>query len=112
MIAPILAALPTAKEVAECPTAWALLLGAAGLWLLLPSRRPMGKAVGSMLLAVAGGRFAYDLPRLGDWADQLVFWLLALITLAAAVAMIASQSPVYSAIWFALSLLGTAGLFL
>jgi len=32
--------------------------------------------------------------------------------LGAAVATIVSQSPVYSAIWFALSLLGTAGLFM
>ena len=49
---------------------------------------------------------------MGDWLDQGVFWLLAAVTLGAAVATIASQSPVYSAIWFALSLLGTAGLFL
>ena len=36
----------------------------------------------------------------------------AVITVASAAATIASRSPVYSAIWFAVSLLGTAGLLL
>src|SRR6266513_5930148 len=44
-------------------------------------------------------------------AGALGLWLLALVTLAGAVATVSSQSPVYSAIWFATSLLGTAGLF-
>ena len=108
----LIAALPTWKHVLECPTFWALAAGALGLWLLLPSRLRLGNSIGSVLVAVAGGLFAYDLPLLGIWLDQGVFWILALITLGAAVATIASQSPVYSAIWFALSLLGTAGLFM
>jgi NADH-quinone oxidoreductase subunit J len=83
-----------------------------GVWLLLPTRLRAGRLLGSVLVALAGALFAFDLPLLGNWVDQGVFWLLALITLGAAVAMIASYSPVYSAIWFALSLLGTAGLFL
>jgi NADH-quinone oxidoreductase subunit J len=68
--------------------------------------------LGGLLLAASGALLAYDLPRLGPWPDQIVFWLLALVTLGGGVAMIVSQSPVYSAICFALSLLGTAGLFL
>jgi NADH-quinone oxidoreductase subunit J len=108
----LVAALPTWKHVLQCPTFWALVLGALGLWLLLPTRLRFGNSLGSLLVAMAGGLFAYDLPHLGSWLDQSVFWILALVTLGAAVATIASQSPVYSAIWFALSLLGTAGLFL
>src|SRR5438094_696992 len=108
----LIAALPTSKEMLQCPTFWALVSGVIGLWLLLPTRARVGKAAGSLLIAVAGALFAYDLPRLGDWTSQGVFWLLAAVTLGGAVAMIASQSPVYSAIWFALSLLGTAGLFM
>jgi NADH-quinone oxidoreductase subunit J len=102
----------TLAHVLRCPTFWALALGALGLWLLLPTRFRLGKSLGSLLVALAGGLFAYDLPLLGDWPSQIVFWILALISVAGAVAMISSQSPVYSAIWFALSLLGTAGLFL
>jgi NADH-quinone oxidoreductase subunit J len=101
----------TLEHVLRCPTFWALAVGALGLWLLLPTRLRFGKALGSLLVAIAGGLIAYDLPRLGGWLGQGVFWLLALITIGAAAAMITSQGPVYSAIWFALSLLGTAGLF-
>jgi NADH-quinone oxidoreductase subunit J len=41
-----------------------------------------------------------------------VFWLLAAVTITSAAAMIAMRSPVYSAIWFAMALLGTSSLFL
>src|SRR5262245_1021462 len=99
------------KHVCQCATFWALAVGALGLWLVLPTRHWFGKQLGSLLLAVAAALFAYDLPLLGNWLDQGVYWILALITLGAAVATISSQSPVYSAIWFAASLLGTAGLF-
>src|SRR6476660_5089632 len=108
----LFAALPTWEHVLRCPTFWALASGALGLWLLLPRRYRLAKIVGGLLMAMAGGLFAYDLPRLGDWTAQGVFWLLALVAIGGGVAMITSQSPVYSAIWFALSLLGTAGLFM
>jgi len=112
MMPALLAELPKVGKVCACLTFWALLCGALGLWLLLPMRWRLGKAIGTLLMAIAAGLIAYDLPKLGDWTGQGVFWLLAAITLGGAVATIASQSPVYSAIWFALSLLGTAGLFL
>jgi NADH-quinone oxidoreductase subunit J len=102
----------TAKEVLLCPTFWALACGALGLWFVLPSRVRYGSMIGSVLLALSGGLFAFDLPLLGPWLDQGVFWLLAGVTLAASVCTISSRSPVYCAIWFALSLLGTAGLYL
>jgi NADH-quinone oxidoreductase subunit J len=112
MMPSLLAELPTVQDVCSCPTFWALLAGTIGLWLLLPTRFRFGKVLGSILVAIAGGLFAYDLPRIGPWADQGVFWLLAGVTLGAAVCAIVSQGPVYSAIWFALSILGTAGIFM
>jgi NADH-quinone oxidoreductase subunit J len=102
---------PLERAIAS-PMFWALVAGGIGLWLLLPTRVRFGKAAGSVLIAVAGGLAAYELPLLGEWTDQGVFWLLAVVTMGAALATIASHSPVYSAVWFALSLLGTAGLFL
>jgi NADH-quinone oxidoreductase subunit J len=108
----LLAALPTLEDTIACPSFWGLVLGAVGLWLLLPSRMRFGGRIGGLLVAIAGGLFAADMPLFGPWLDQGVFWVLAFITLGGGVAMIASQSPVYSAIWFAVSLLGTAGLFL
>jgi NADH-quinone oxidoreductase subunit J len=109
--APLLLAadLPSVKEVCSCNSFWAILVGAIAVWVLLPNRIPYGKTIGGVLAIVAAGLFASDWAFLGDWTDQAVFWLLAAVTLGAAVCTICSRSPVYSAI--ALSLLGTAGLF-
>src|SRR4029450_6679266 len=41
-----------------------------------------------------------------------IFHLLAFISLASAIMMITSRNPVYSALWFALVLLGNSGLFM
>ncbi len=41
-----------------------------------------------------------------------MFWALAAVTLIAAAAAVVTHKPVYTALWFALSLLGTAGLLL
>ena len=76
----LLAALPSVQHMLQCPTFWGLVIGAPGLWLLLPARLRFGRRIGGPLLAVAGALFAYDLPLLGPWADQGVFWLLAAVT--------------------------------
>jgi NADH-quinone oxidoreductase subunit J len=68
--------------------------------------------VGAVIGIVALGLIAAGQPLLSSWAAQAVFWLLAFVTVSSAAAAVAMQSPVYSAIWFAMSLLGTAGLFL
>ena len=99
------------KEVLQCRTFWALVLFSVGLWLMLPRQFRHGKTIGGVLAILAAGLLASDVPLLGNWTAQGVFWFLSAITLVAAAATICSQSPVYSAIWFAMSLLGTAGLF-
>ncbi|HUE71298.1 MAG TPA: NADH-quinone oxidoreductase subunit J [Pirellulaceae bacterium] len=101
----------TAREILECRTFWGLVLAAVGLWLALPKRVAYGKTIGGVLGIVGLSLVASDWPLLPTLTDQAVFWLLASITIVAAVATITSYSPVYSAIWFALSLLGTGGLF-
>jgi NADH-quinone oxidoreductase subunit J len=106
----IVAELPTLKHICSCLTFWGLLSGVVGLWLLLPARFRFARPLGGLLVGLAGVLIALDLPLLQNRAEQVVFWLLALIAIAAAVAMITSRAPVYSAIWFAVSLLGVAGL--
>jgi NADH-quinone oxidoreductase subunit J len=106
----VVAELPTLKQVCSCPTFWGLLIGVAGLWLLLPARVRIARPVAVLLVAASGVLLAFDLPLLGNWTEQTVFWLLALIAVGAAVAMITARAPIYSAIWFAVSLLGVAGL--
>lgn len=109
---PLLAAQSlTLREIFACRTFWGLVIGAVGLWLALPSRVRYGKTLGGVLGLIALPLLASDWPLLPTLTEQAVFWLLAGVTIAAAVGTITSYSPVYSAIWFALSLLGTAGLF-
>jgi len=94
------------------PTAWALTLGALGLWMMLNRASLVVRTIGQ--LAALGGlaTLAANLPLLGGWGVQAVFWLLSIIILGSAAAAVTCRSPLYTAIWFALSLLGTAGLFL
>jgi NADH-quinone oxidoreductase subunit J len=101
------ASLPTDFPV----IAGAALLAALGLWLMLPPWGTRAWRLGLALLAAGGGLGATRLPSVGDGAQCGLFWLLAGVTLAAASGTITTRNPVRSALWFALSLLGTASLF-
>jgi NADH-quinone oxidoreductase subunit J len=90
----------------------ATVLGALGLWLLLPRGNARGR-VGGGVLALAGlGVWASQLPGLGDRVGGAVLWILAAVTIISAIATVTFRSPVYCAIWFGMTLVGTAGLFL
>jgi len=89
----------------------ATLLGAVGMWLMLPRVSLRGRMAGVALAAASLGLIASQVPRLGEWVSDGVFLVLAGVTLVAAVATVTLRNPVYCAIWFGLSLLGTAGLF-
>lgn len=67
---------------------------------------------GAVLAIVAWLLILSLLPPAPESAVPVVFWTLAGLTVISAVATISMQSPVYSAIWFALTLLGTGGLML
>jgi NADH-quinone oxidoreductase subunit J len=87
-------------------------LAALALWLLLPRGEQPGRRFGVVLGLVSLGLLASRLPRLGSTSSEIVFWVLAGITVISAVCAVTFRSPVYCAIWFAMMLLGTAGLFL
>jgi NADH-quinone oxidoreductase subunit J len=102
-------------KAVTCPTAWGLAVGSFALWLLVPGGKwswTWSRLLGGLLAAVAGVLFALDLPLIGPLGTQVIFWLLCIVTLGSGIAMISAKSPVYSALWFALSLVGSAGLFL
>jgi NADH-quinone oxidoreductase subunit J len=94
------------------PVVLALVTGTWALIYLIPPSSPRRRAVGGLL-----GVFGLFLilssvtASLVNVPAQFIFWVLAGTTLTSAVAAISSPSPLYSAIWFALSLLATAGLF-
>ena len=87
-------------------------LGALGVWLLLPRGAARGRAAGLVFALAALGGWASQLPIVGDWLSSSVFFVLAGVTVTSAVATITCRSPVYCAIWFGMTLVGTAGLFL
>ncbi|MCE9606793.1 MAG: NADH-quinone oxidoreductase subunit J [Planctomycetia bacterium] len=99
----------TSKEIALL-VAPSLLL-AVGLWMLLPRGTSRGKAVGLLFTTISLGLFAGRLWPLEDLVSDAVFYSMAAVTLASAIGAVTMRSPVYCAIWFALTLLGTAGLF-
>lgn len=84
---------------------------ALGLALLLPRGRTATKAFGLICTTASLGLFASRLHLLDNWVSDAVFYVMAAVTLVSAVGAVTMRSPVYCAIWFALTLLGTAGLF-
>jgi len=89
-----------------------LLLAAVGMWLMLPRGGARGRGLGMVLTATAIGLGTSRLPWLGPWTAEAVFLVLAAVTIVSALGAVTFHNPVYCAIWFGQSLLGTAGLFL
>jgi NADH-quinone oxidoreductase subunit J len=100
------------KCIADPRAILATLTAAVGLWLLLPGKGAKLRVVGALLAAVGFGLFATQLLVMGDWFAQGLLGAIGGATVVAAVATISCRSPVYSAIWFGMTLAGTAGLFL
>ena len=114
------------NDLQQLPTTFAAatLLGAVGLWLMLPRGSHRGRWLGVLCALGSLGLFGYLAPRMvlalgvseedktAVLAGEVVFMLLAVVTIVSAAATVSMRNPVYSAIWFAMSLLGTSGLFL
>ncbi len=90
-----------------------LALAGASIYLLLPRGyrmpRAWGAVIGMAALVLAGCLWIW--PD-GTIIEQLLFYCLAGISLAAAVAMITQRNPVHAALSFALVVLSSCGLFL
>lgn len=93
------------------PMTWGIGLGAAGLALRL-APQSASKKLGLFASLIGIALIGVALPSLGDALPQVLFWLMATLAIVASGAAVTSRSPVYAAIWFAVSLLGIAGLFL
>ncbi|HLJ11735.1 MAG TPA: NADH-quinone oxidoreductase subunit J [Planctomycetaceae bacterium] len=109
-----------------------LVVGAAGVYLMLPRGQPAGRRLERYLgaaLATAALVLLATMPLQSGsasiaqsqstflWALEskstcYAFHLLAFVSLASALLMVTSRNPVYSALWFALVLLGNSGLYL
>jgi NADH-quinone oxidoreductase subunit J len=95
----------------------AALLGAAGLYLLLPRPRGRSVAVG-LFLSVAAAAVAVVFlvntfaPPTADAVGQVLFWLFAAGAVGFGVVLVAQRNPARGAMAFAFVILSTCGLFL
>jgi NADH-quinone oxidoreductase subunit J len=92
-------------------------LGAAGMALALPRRGSKLVPVGAVLLAGAVGLAAVSLGSRVGWTvgaggPGVFFYLFAAIALGASVRMITHPRPVYSALYFILTIIASCGLYL
>jgi NADH-quinone oxidoreductase subunit J len=87
---------------------------ALSLWMLLPrgAERAAARWIGTLLGVAALAGFILTGRRLGSVGEEAVFLVVSLVAVVSAAATIVSRSPVYAAIWFALSLAGVAGVLL
>jgi NADH-quinone oxidoreductase subunit J len=87
-------------------------LGAVGIWWLLPGSGMRRRTLGGVLAVIGFGFLGALVPAVSNWFTSGVFHAVAGATIVAAVATISFRNPVYCAIWFGMTLTGTAGLFL
>ncbi|HQU43480.1 MAG: hypothetical protein B7Z73_08810 [Planctomycetia bacterium 21-64-5] len=87
---------------------------AGGLWLQLPRGTTRGRWWGVLLAAVGIGMLAALFVHFQreHWIGEGVFFAVAVTTIVSAFGAVTMRSPVYCALWFALTLLSTAALFL
>lgn len=92
----------------------AVALLAGGIWLLLPRGQVRGRWWGVVLASIGVGMLGALVVRFQQrhLVGEAVFFTVAITTIVSAVGAVSMRSPVYCALWFALTLLGTAALLL
>jgi NADH-quinone oxidoreductase subunit J len=106
--------LPLAQSASYLPPALIFILcavAAIGVILLLPGRMegPLRK-IGAVVLLAAGLVFAALVAKTAGGMN-VYFWIFAAIAIVGAVRVITHPRPVYSALYFVLTVMATAGLF-
>lgn len=94
----------------------ASVLGAVALVLIMPKARWNARLLGALLgAATLGGLWWWVAPAVLEgisWGAFVYYYIFSAIAIAAAVRVITHTRPVYSALWFVMVVLATAGLFL
>ncbi len=90
----------------------ATLLGASGMWLLLPRGTGRGRVVGAVLATLAVAAWGSRATSTGSWAADGTFFVLAAATMGAAVATLTCRNTVSCCLWFGVSSLSLAALLL
>jgi NADH-quinone oxidoreductase subunit J len=112
-------ATPAAADVPLAPLLILVLCAVAGVGtvLLLPARREAAlRKVGGAIVLVAflilAAMLIHHLSALGRGRMSVYFWVFSAIAVFGAVRVITHPRPVYSALYFVLSVMATAGLFI
>ncbi|MFG0326689.1 MAG: NADH-quinone oxidoreductase subunit J [Phycisphaerales bacterium JB037] len=90
-------------------------LGALGVFAALPRRGASPQIIGGLIAAIGAGLVILGLSLKAFDAEQLpnlYFYVFALIALGASLRVITHQRPVYAALYFILTILASAGLYL
>ncbi len=90
----------------------ASLLTAGGLWWALPWGKARKRSRGWVFLAAGLAMLSAMIPPVGNLLTRSLLTLMAIVAVASAVAMVTSSRPLYSALWFGMAVLGTAGMLL
>ncbi|MEZ6234759.1 MAG: NADH-quinone oxidoreductase subunit J [Phycisphaerales bacterium] len=90
-----------------------IVLGAIGVCLALPRARVSPQGIGALLAALAGGLVIIGLGlRNPEGLPNLYFYLFSILALGSALRVISHQRPVYAALYFILTILASAGMYL
>lgn len=88
-------------------------LGALGVCLALPRRGISPQVFGALIASLAGGLLLLGLGAANPAAlPNVYFYIFSLVALGAALRVITHPRPVYAALYFVLTVIATAGLFL
>jgi NADH-quinone oxidoreductase subunit J len=92
---------------------WALVLAFVAYRLLTQHRQGTGALAGILaaVFALTLGWLTLLRPAT-DWTEGFLFFLFAAVAVVAGLAMLLQHNPVYAALWFAIVVMSTAGLFL
>jgi NADH-quinone oxidoreductase subunit J len=105
---------PVLSQVGLFPPALLFILSvvaAVGLILLLPGRREASlRKIGAIVMLAAAGVFAVRLTSMAAGMGAY-FWIFSTIAVLGAVRVVTHSKPVYSALYFVLTVMASAGLF-
>ena len=97
----------------------ASLVGAIALYLMMPKKRFNWTIIGAILGAASLGVLWVLLSKLLPWADLgisktafVYYYIFSAIAIVSAVRVITHTKPIYSALWFVMVVLSSAGLFI
>ena len=108
--------MPTAELLSPILIMVLCVIAGLGTIMLLPGKHEIAfHRIGGVILAAAGLIFVAMLPKLAVGSGQpttaIYFWIFSAIALVGAIRVVTHPRPVYSALYFVMTVFATAGLF-